>query len=361
MKHGILNTDHKVGLKQPTFYRLVGFRNVWLFLGICLLGAWALEMLFWNGIFNSLSSFLIGSIWAFSIWVSQWLGNAYLVYILDARYPWSQTPVKRALIGIIALIIYSAAAYVLLQTAWHLIIQGHLPEQFGIWVLSTSRIAIIISFSIAFSFTTVGFFRNWQTSSLETERLRAEMMTYKYESLRSQINPHFLFNNLNVLKELIYDDPQLAEAFISRMSELYRYVLENSEKEAVALTDEIAFLRAYIFLLNARFEDGLNIQLEFEAESGEMIVPMALQLLIENAVKHNEVSSLKPLYVNITKQDDYLTVVNNLQPKQTGGTPSKKGLKNLSQRYEFLTERRIEVTKDLDTFKVHIPILKEAK
>ncbi len=226
---------------------ILPFKRIWQFIIACLILGWILELLFWPGLFNSLKGFIIGTVWGLAIWISQWLGNSFIVHQLDKKISWIETPVKRAIIGIVSLISYSATAYIIVQTLIYLTIEGSLPDNFGLWALSSSKIAIIVSFSIAFVFTSVGFFKSWQGSNIEAEKLQAQMMTYKYESLRSQLNPHFLFNNFNVLSDLVYKDQKLAVKFISQMSDLYRYVLDNSDKEVVALSEELTFLKSYIF------------------------------------------------------------------------------------------------------------------
>jgi len=127
------------------------------------------------------------------------------------------------------------------------------------------------------------------------------MLAYKYESLRNQINPHFLFNSLNVLSDLVYDDQVLAIKFIRQLSDLFRYILDSRDKELVPLSEELEFIRSFTFLLKTRFEQKLTIDIEVQPGQNDYIVPMTLQLLIENAVKHNEVSEAFPLRIQIRK------------------------------------------------------------
>jgi len=337
------------------------FKKFWQFVIFCLVFSLGLGLLFWPGIFDSLLYFVTEIIWGMTIVMSQWLGNVFIVYQLDKRISWIETPVKRAVIGIISLIIYSVTAFVLVQTIVNLILEGSLPDNFGIQAIYSSQIAILIAFSIAFVFTSIGFLKSWQVSRLEAEKLKAEMMTYKYESLRNQLNPHFLFNNFNVLSDLVHKDQKLAVKFISQMSDLYRYVIDSGDKEVISLAKELNFLESYFFLLKTRFEKTLDISLKLEAADDDLIVPMALQLLIENAVKHNEVSSAKPLIIEITRKDNYILVANNLQQKSVGSKSAKTGLKNITQRYAFLTDKKIDIQQTNSRFEVLIPILKSAE
>lgn len=348
--------------EQPLLNILISpFKKVWQFVIFCLVFSWGLGVIFWPGFFDSLFYFVTATIWGMTIMMSQWLGNVFIVHQLDKRISWIETPVKRAVIGIISLIIYSVTAFVLVQILVHLVLEGSLPDNYGIQAIYSSQIAILIAFSIAFVFTSIGFLKSWQVSSLSAEKLKAEMMTYKYESLRNQLNPHFLFNNFNVLTDLVYKDQELAVKFISQMSDLYRYVINSGDKEVISLAEELNFLESYIFLLKTRFEKTLDIRLKIEAADDDLIVPMALQLLIENAVKHNEVSSVKPLIVEITRKDDYILVANNLQQKSVGINSTKTGLRNITQRYAFLTDKKINVKQTINRFEVLIPILKSAE
>jgi len=184
------------------------------------------------------------------------------------------------------------------------------------------------------------------------------MLNYKYESLRNQINPHFLFNSLNVLSDLVYDNQKIAVKFIQQMSDLFRYVLDSRDKELVPLSDELEFIQSFTFLLKTRFEDKLIIENNVEAKAEDYIVPMTLQLLIENAVKHNEVSEAFPLRISIRRNNDYLEVENALQPKSAGDDSKKTGLKNIVQQFAFFSDRPIEIIKGDENFLVRIPILK---
>jgi LytS/YehU family sensor histidine kinase len=184
------------------------------------------------------------------------------------------------------------------------------------------------------------------------------MMTYKYESLRNQINPHFLFNSLNVLSDLVYDDQAMAVKFIQQLSDLFRYVLDSRDKELVPLKDELEFIRSFTFLLKMRFEDKLIIESDVQVNSDDFIVPMTLQLLIENAVKHNEVSEAFPLRIQIRKNKDYLEVENDLRPKNVGEDSKKTGLKNIIQQFAFFSNQPIEIIPSETNFVVRVPILK---
>ena len=175
--------------------------------------------------------FMISYTWAVAICVSQSLGNSYIYRLLDKKYSWQEHLVKRAIFGSLAIIGYSAIAYLVVQMIMFMLVYGALPENPIYWALRTSYIAILISFLISAIFVLIAFFQNWKKSLLDAERFKAEMLQYKYEALQNQINPHFLFNSFNVLSDLVYEDQKKAVAFISQISQLFRYVLDSREKE----------------------------------------------------------------------------------------------------------------------------------
>lgn len=307
---------------------------------------------------EGLRIFMISYAWAIAICVSQWLGNSYIYGLLDKRYSWQDHLVKRAIFGSLAIIIYSATAYVVVQVIMIKLVHGTLPENPIFWMLRTSYIAIFISFIVSLIFVAVGFFQNWKKSLVDAEKFKAEMLMYKYEALQNQINPHFLFNSFNVLSDLVYEDQKKAVDFIRQLSQLFRYVLDSRDKELVAIREELEFIEAYSYLLQTRFEDKLSISLDFEAREHEMIVPMTLQLLIENCVKHNEISASQPLHVQILRKGQYIRVENQLQAKSGGTDSIKTGLSNIRQQFRYFTDKEILISQSEHSFAVEVPILK---
>jgi LytS/YehU family sensor histidine kinase len=207
----------------------------------------------------------------------------------------------------------------------------------------------------------VGFFRAWRKAVLSEAEIKSEMMAYKYESLRNQINPHFLFNSFNVLSDLVYEDQAQAVKFIREMSDLFRYVLDSRDKELVNLAEEVEFMKSFTYLLKTRFGDKLNMVNELKPETDTFIVPMTLQLLVENAVKHNEVSEKYPLSIFIRQKGDFIEVENACRPKTEGGESKKTGLKNIAQQLGFFTDREMEIISSDSTFLVRVPIIKIAE
>ncbi len=190
-------------------------------------------------------------------------------------------------------------------------------------------------------------------------RLQKENLQSQFDVLKQQVNPHFLFNSLNVLISLIKQEPNLAETFTERLAKVYRYVLENRDENLVTVNTEMDFLRAYVFLIDTRFQGKVIIEIDFdEAKENRLILPLSLQLLIENAIKHNVFSAKMPLKIRLfTDKDDYLNVVNNLQVREKQVVSTGIGLKNISSRYSLICDKKPVFEQSDTQFIARIPLL----
>lgn len=317
--------------------------------------------LFKRGTFDSFGNFLFGFIWAFIHSVTQWAGLVLINYLIDLRIKWIEQPVLRSVVGLLTLIGYSVFAFVAVQCAMLFIRYNLVPADAWQSISHSIVYPLLIAFIVSLIFTAIGFFKAWRKALVDAGEMKAEMLAYKYEALRNQLNPHFLFNSFNVLSDLVYSDQAMAVKFIQQMSDLFRYVLDSRDKELVLLTEEVEFLRSFIYLLKTRFENKLEIVIDLQTLPGEYIVPMTLQLLVENAVKHNEVSEAYPLLISIRKSNDYLEVENSLQIKNVGDDSKNTGLKNIEQQFSFFTDKLIEIDRMDSKFRVRVPILKVAE
>lgn len=204
----------------------------------------------------------------------------------------------------------------------------------------------------------VFFMDRLKKTQLEAERLKKISIEAQFEALRNQINPHFLFNCFNVLSTLVYRDADTSAKFIAQLSNVYRYLLYNQDKRVVPLKEELAFLESYRFLLEIRFGENLVIENNIAASDYNFfIAPATLQMLIENAIKHNIASKRNPLQVKLFSHDKVLVVSNNLQEKVTKEESTQIGLKNIQSRYELLSDRRVEINRSEKEFRVTIPLL----
>jgi hypothetical protein len=210
---------------------------------------------------------------------------------------------------------------------------------------------------IGFGFGTLLFFYSaWSDALKREEKLAQEKLLFQYETLKSQVNPHFLFNSLNTLSSLVHSNPALSEEFIRKLSNVYRYVLENQEKDLVPLTGEVQFMREYFSLQKIRDEEKIELKVELIETENLLVPPVSLQLLIENALKHNAATRKNPLVITVHNEGmDKLAVRNNLQPKSQLSNSSKTGLKNLGERCRLILKREIEILQTETEFVVKIP------
>jgi signal transduction histidine kinase len=202
-------------------------------------------------------------------------------------------------------------------------------------------------------------YRRLEDIQVRAERLEKENVQAQFAALKSQVNPHFLFNSLSILSSLVHADADLSEKFIDQLSRAYRYILEQKDNERVLLKTELEFIQAYRFLLNIRFENKFDVAIDVpQAEQTHYsIAPLTLQLLVENAVKHNRMSVREPLHVTIRLDGNCLVVENNLQPRPKTETSTGVGLQNIVNRYALLTDQAVWIGETDDNFVVKIPLL----
>lgn len=206
-------------------------------------------------------------------------------------------------------------------------------------------------------------FEMWKNAMVETEELKKANLQSRLESLKNQVNPHFLFNALNSLSSLINESPDEAEKFLDEMTKVYRYLLRNNEQELTALNTEIKFLNSYFHLLKTRYGDGINMQLAILPDYDAYLVPpLTLQLLVENAVKHNVILREKPLHISVeTIPGGQLMVRNSLQLKTVHVSSNKVGLRNISDKYKLMNQPDIMVAQTESFFSVTIPLIRPAE
>ncbi len=196
-------------------------------------------------------------------------------------------------------------------------------------------------------------------SIIEKQDLQKQNIQSQLDGLRNKVNPHFLFNSLNTLCNLIPESPERAEKFVQQMSRVYRYILEIRDEKLIPLKEELDYLESFKHLLLERFGDNLSISIEIpDSHRDNKIVPLSLQILLENAIKHNIISKEKPLHVKLyINQNGQLVVENNLQVKRQVGNSTKFGLENIKQRYKFLTDKTVEVISTTQNFIVVLPLI----
>jgi LytS/YehU family sensor histidine kinase len=224
---------------------------------------------------------------------------------------------------------------------------------------SSSLFAVI---AVGAIYEGVFFYKRLGSSLAEQERLKRENIQTQLDSLKSQVNPHFLFNSLNTLAQLIPEDQDLAVQFVQKLSRSYRYILEINNRETISLKEELDFIQSYLFLIKTRFGDNLQMRIDIPEEYEDVrIVPLTIQLLLENAIKHNIVSTEKPLVVDLFIEKNHLVMKNIYQPKSQPVSSTGVGLRNIRNRYRYLTDTPVEVVHSQTHFTVAVPLLKMAK
>jgi LytS/YehU family sensor histidine kinase len=204
----------------------------------------------------------------------------------------------------------------------------------------------------------VFYMNRLKQTQLEAEQLKKESIEAQFEALRSQVNPHFMFNCFNVLSNLVYKDPDTSSKFIAQLSNVYRYLLQSQQKKVVTLQEELSFIESYLYLLKMRHGENLIIEKNLEANSDNFYVaPASLQMLIENAIKHNIVSKHNPLTIRLYTHNGSIVVANNLQEKEFKEESTQRGLQNIQSRYRLLSDEKVVIEKLAQEFRVTIPLL----
>ena len=224
--------------------------------------------------------------------------------------------------------------------------------------LSFYLFPLLFTAVISLGFHLLYFYKALQERKVTEQKIIAGTASAKFESLKNQIDPHFLFNSLNVLTSLIEENPEQAQKFTTSLSKIYRYVLEQKDKELVSLEEELAFAVTYMKLLKMRFENSIFFEVPESLSSSEAkVVPLSLQLLLENTIKHNVVSESRPLYIKIYESDGYLVIENNFQKKEVLHKRKGVGLQNIADRYSLVTRREVMIEESPERFVVKLPVL----
>ena len=305
-------------------------------------------------------TFLISGMYTFFIG----LGNGFLNDYLDSKFSWTDETRKRTIAAIVGTLLMNVALVYFCNYLNFIVIQGKNPEKFFNGEMNFIN-WFFINFAIMISAIghARGFMAAWKNSTKKEvveQKLIAKSANAQFESLKNQLDPHFLFNSLNVLDSLIEENPVQAQRFTNSMSKIYRYVLEQKDKELVSVEEEIDFAKTYCELLKTRFEDAVTFEFNISEEDKKgFVVPLSLQLLLENSIKHNFATSSKPLNIKIFTEKGNLIIENNLQTRELPNTSTGVGLANIVSRYNLLTERNVFVEKSEAFFRVKLPILTE--
>lgn len=290
-----------------------------------------------------------------------WLVFRELFIFFRKRYPELKESVSRVIYQVLAIIIVYLIVGELADAVVKTFIKPYMfipePEP------TTATIAsLTVAFFVISIYETIFFYTKLQKSITEKEQLERENIKSQLEGLKNQVNPHFLFNSLNTLTYLIPEDEDRAVAFVQQLSKVYRYILEIRDEKLIPLSEELKFLDAYIYLLKERFGNNIHVEVKVpDSALNHKVVPLSLQLLLENAIKHNIISNLKPLMIEVFVEKGKLIVRNNLQKKNQVMNSTKAGLQNIKNRYSFFSNKKVEVLNTSEYFIVMLPLLRMAQ
>lgn len=309
-----------------------------------------------NRLFTSVGTVFMSCLYGFIVAITIWKGISIVGYFIGRLFPWQKKPALTLTIHIIVAVIYTAVAIVVVNILFHEI-------DTSIPLKSQSRhafVQMVIEMGVAMFITTLfyvrEFFKSWRQAVISGEKYKQEALSLQYETLKSYVNPHFLFNSLSVLSSLVEKDTVKSQLFIKQLSDIYRYVLEQKDKELVLLETELDFAQSFIELHSIRHGENLKVEMHVDDKSG-YIIPLSMQILLENAFKHNVISEEEPLNVSVRRDGNCIVVRNKLQTRMTIAHEGGLGLETISRRYEFFTREPLVVSSDDGFFTVRIPVL----
>jgi sensor histidine kinase YesM len=320
--------------------------------------------LYFAGFEDNIESYLLDILYGSLIGLSFALGSSLLARFVLSKSDLVLYPLKTYAILLAVIITFMSINVVVVNYFWFKLTQDIglvqlLNSNFGSKILVSEIVIGLLIFLVIVSFSFIKKLKDSQKQVLEAKQ---ETAKFQYETLKNQINPHFLFNSLNALSALIHIDTEKADEFTNTLAQVYRYILDHQDDELVSLNEELEFIKKYAFLLKIRFDQNFDIQINNDHSSGEkMLVPMALQLLIENVFKHNIISSDRPMKLDVLVKEDSVSISNPIQAKKKTEYSHGLGIKNIEKRYGLLTEKKcfFEVVDGI--YKAQIPLLKIAE
>jgi sensor histidine kinase YesM len=304
----------------------------------------------------SLETVLSNCMFSVAIGYPAWKGMIWITMILERRIPWLKSPIKRMIYQVVAMFVFAGLIIFIGLSVWIKLTQGLSFRTMFELVLPSLKVVYIFMFFSLLGGNAVLFFTNWREAAIQQEELKRAHLALQYQSLRDQVRPHFLFNSLSSLATLINTDTAKATQFVHKLSDVYRYVLEQRENELVPLKDDLKFMEDYVFLQKIRFGDNLHVENELELDLNRMVIPLSLQMLVENAIKHNEISKDHPLVISITSTGKgHVIVKNNLQRKEVSEASLGTGLENLRKQISYFSKDPLLVLEEADSFIVRMP------
>jgi sensor histidine kinase YesM len=289
-----------------------------------------------------------------------WEGTRFLMLRLREKLAWNRRPMEHILAQAVLSSAYAAAVVsISIYFSYAFVYRADIAP---LQIRQTAAIGVMLTLMVNAIYEGIYFSQQWRANFIRAEVLKRTGLKAQFESLTHQVNPHFLFNSLNTLATLIEESPELAKRFVTELTRLYEYVLDTRNHSVVTVEKELEFVDTYAFLLQMRFGGSLVLKNSISGKTLKTgIPPMTLQLLVENAVKHNIVSEEKPLIIRIEESGNCIVIANNIQKKTVMESSTGLGLKNIVERYRFFTEQSVEIVETGNTYTVCLPVLEITK
>jgi len=353
-------------MKLSNIHRLIPFNKLFLLLlGIAAILQLAVILYnYFTGYYEvtGMGNFLIRFLWGtFLSLIGAFLlalPDLTIINYLNSKFPWNRRIIARLVFQLASALLLA----VLVGTAITLLSHFINPYKDGLWGVLVNNILIVMVLNVIMMIILEAwiFFIEGAASKQKMENLEKELSQIRFEVLKNQINPHFMFNSLNVLSGLIDDDPEKAQDFIDEFSHIYRYVLETIEKPVATVDNELDFARSYMFLQQIRYGDHLKFEVEIPSKFLSMFLPpLSLQVVLENAIKHNRISKEKPLAISIAVNGGQLVVTNNIQNRISAATSTGLGQQNLKKRYALISSEEPQFIVRANLYQVTLPLISE--
>jgi len=300
---------------------------------------------------------LITICWLVIIILLLYFGNRGITHFLNKELPWSEYLTTRFFVQLLASLVYALICFNGSYFIFKLLFTKDPPSPSQIIAVNLYSVLIILPvFSIYY---VMHFMKEWKKSKIESEALQKESIKSQLLSLKNHLDPHFLFNNLNILSTLIEKGEKDSTEYLNKFAEVYRYMLQNNTKELILLSDELEFIQSYLKLIKMRFRDSLRFDVDIPSDKLDLTIPpLTIQMLIENCVKHNSLNESNPLHIEIRYlEDDYLLVQNNLTARKVRFQSNGSGLENIKNRYSFFTDKLVSIENNGAYFKVQVPLI----
>lgn len=333
------------------------FKKYSLWLAGIVLGVTVFNLLFFSDkiTFNSIKMMLL---WTTAYTMVLGFGNAYLNVIIDKYYDWYSQTRTRILVGIVCAILYSVLGSIIVLTIM-LVLPGYIEfeDLFSDIYIKQHYYTTVISLVVSLFFHLRGFLIEWKAQVKLNEEAKRNQLEAELASMQKQMDAHFLFNSLSVLREVILEDQQLAAKFVEDFSGVYRYIVQNGSKKTVSLKEELTFIKQYIFLYQTRFEDAIEVNYDLkDCDEDKQVLPLSIQVAIENAIRHNVFSDKSPLKIDITCLGRSIFIKNNICIK-ADSKGAGMALKNLEARIGLLSDKNIHIERTSAYYQIEIPLL----